>query len=226
MVAVQQHPVPARPGEPHYGAGPVIAIKRGFAQYVQFDGRASLSEFWWYLFSFVVTTAPVLIVGLILASTDDSPSIPPVAVVFVVLALVLVIAVPSLAVASRRLHDAGFSALFLLTVVVTGLIVLVLCAFPTSPNGDQYAVTRPRPDRDPRGDPYGVADYGDPFGPTYGSYPAPGDPRRSTSPPLPGYAPPTYSPIPESPAALPADPWAGPYGRTGESSRGENPPAS
>ena len=193
----------AQAGEPQYGVGPGAAVRRGFAQYVQFDGRASLSEFWWwYLFYLVATLGLISIGGLILATGGDTRGADSAAVAFFVLALVFVAAVflPSLSLASRRLHDAGFSALYLLLGLVSGLIVLVLCAFPTSPKGDQYAGLIAR----------GRGGY--PGGPPLPGYPyAPAGPYGHTSPSdgaqVTDQSPAVYSPIPGSEALGPPAPY-------------------
>ena len=170
-----QSPLP-RAGEPMYGTTPRTAVRRGFAQYLQFDGRASLSEFWWwYLFYFVVAFGLVLTGGLILANGADTRGTNSVAVVFFVLALVFVAGVilPTVSLASRRLHDAGFSALYLLLGLVSGLIVLVLCAFPTSPKGDRYAGP---------GSPIDQGRSGYPGGPRPPGYPHPPADRTTRAP--------------------------------------------
>ena len=79
-------------------------------KYVDFDGRASRSEFWWFfLFQFI--TVIVLSVVLSILGTIAS------------LALLL----PGLAAAARRLHDIGKSGWWLLIgfVPLIGLLVLI-----------------------------------------------------------------------------------------------------
>ena len=73
--------VTARPGLPTVGFGE--AISRGFTNYFTFSGRASRPEYWWW----VLFTALVAIIPLSILATF----------------------IPSLALASRRLHDIGKS---------------------------------------------------------------------------------------------------------------------
>ena len=73
--------VAARPGLPTVGFGE--AISRGFTNYFTFSGRASRPEYWWW----VLFTALVAIIPLSILATF----------------------IPSLALASRRLHDIGKS---------------------------------------------------------------------------------------------------------------------
>ena len=57
---------------PHYGIGFLPAVKRAFQKYATFSGRASRSEFWWW----VLANA---IVGTVLYAADvrARPRIPP-----------------------------------------------------------------------------------------------------------------------------------------------------
>ena len=98
------------------------AIATVFRKYAEFTGRASRSEFWWFaLFSFLVSSAlgalniwtpeGVISIGSSLASVWS-----------------LAVLVPSLAVAVRRLRDAGhaWTELFWLLLPIAGLIVLIV----------------------------------------------------------------------------------------------------
>jgi uncharacterized membrane protein YhaH (DUF805 family) len=91
----------------------VDAVNSCFRQYVGFSGRASRSEFWWFLLF-------GLLVGLAAAIVDQRGTIG---------ALIsLVLFLPSLAVGVRRLHDAGHSGWWLLIglVPIAGLVVLII----------------------------------------------------------------------------------------------------
>lgn len=81
-----------------------------FSKYVNFDGRAGRSEYWWFmLFIFLVSCAA--------ASINDT--------VYGVVAFALLL--PHLAVASRRLHDLDKSAWWLLLgfVPIANLLLIV-----------------------------------------------------------------------------------------------------
>ena len=78
------------------------AISRGFTNYFTFSGRASRPEYWWWvLFTALVAIIPVSI---------------------------LVTFIPSLALASRRLHDIGKSGWWQL-LPLGGLILVFLILF-------------------------------------------------------------------------------------------------
>src|SRR5699024_10800936 len=140
--------------QPLYGATFMQATKRFFQKYARFSGYASLSEYWWSFLAIgvisLVLSIPLMIgyVGLIASAATYDPSSTSAASgsgmgisgviamigVVIVLLFSLAIIVPTLAIQSRRLHDAGFSALFLLLYLVPSvgsLIVLVFMFLPT-----------------------------------------------------------------------------------------------
>lgn len=169
---------PASPyGQPAYSGGlypPYVprpsvgftqAIKMGFANYANFKGRASRSEFWfWYLFQALVAGIPIAIgYGLFFggivsqsAYSDSSTGYTSSSdvtftgtMVFGTILLILggiislALLVPFIAVAWRRLHDAGFPGpMFFLSLIpyVGGIILIVLCAMPSKPEGMKYEI--------------------------------------------------------------------------------------
>jgi len=156
---VSDQPQPSdvsRPGQPpldlpHYGISFGGAIARGFKKYATFAGRASRSEYWWWtLFTFLT----YLVLGLVAfavgtATSRDGGRTPgllaiPLIIVFAVFFLGII--VPTLALTVRRLHDAGYSglfALFLLIPYLGSLIIVIFALLPSSPAG---AIYDPRPE--------------------------------------------------------------------------------
>jgi uncharacterized membrane protein YhaH (DUF805 family) len=142
---------PAMAGEPPldhpwYGIGLVDAVKRVFQKYATFDGRASRGEYWWWVlvagvigFVLYILTA----IAIAIPASNGQSSIGPVGVILIIVTVVFALAVivPNIAVTVRRLHDAGYSGWFYLLVLIPsvgGIIVLVLCAMPTSPQAPKY----------------------------------------------------------------------------------------
>ena len=98
------------------------AIKLYFANYVNFKGRARRSEFWWVsLFNFLVT----FLIGMLIPSIASIYS--------------LIVFLPSLSLAVRRLHDVGKSGWwYLLIFVPFGGIFLIVWACTDSKEDNQW----------------------------------------------------------------------------------------
>jgi len=97
------------------------AIKTCFTKYVDFDGRASKSEYWWFvLFSFVVNVVLSMVMPMLGGIFG------------------LAVLLPSIAVATRRLHDIDKSGWFQLVVLIPVLgliwIIYLLVQDPKEPN--------------------------------------------------------------------------------------------
>src|SRR5687767_657812 len=116
------------------------AVKSVYGNYAKFDGRATRSEYWWFVaFSFLVALTGYLVGGLLYAVSRSSA-------IFTVVTLALIIFlivsfIPSLAVAVRRLHDTGRSGWWYLIVFIPyigAIVLLVLLAMPSSPGYNQY----------------------------------------------------------------------------------------
>ena len=101
---------------PHYGIGFGGAIARGFKKYSTFAGRAGRSEYWrWTLFTTLVVfvlAVPAVVIG-VQTSPDggETPGLPAVPLLFLLVLFHLAVLVPSIAVTVRRLHDTGYSCL-------------------------------------------------------------------------------------------------------------------
>ena len=86
--------------------------------YAVFDGRASRSEFWWYVLALLIVAFFVGVPALFLSFIPHAPYI-------LAYAFVLAIFTPTLAVIVRRLHDTGRSAWWSLGFVVSAIYELV-----------------------------------------------------------------------------------------------------
>ena len=137
------------------------SIQTCFNKYINFEGRASRSEYWWFaLLGFGLSFIPVI--GWILR---------------------LVILLPSLAVQVRRLHDMNRSAWWLLLLIppitIVGVIVLLIMSiFPGTPGPNRYG-----PDPLQSSQSFGGFDYTDPYDPY--SSPSGGHGQSSVLPPAP-----------------------------------------
>jgi len=153
-------PIPTGPGgtpplwAPHYGIGFLGAIKRFFTKYARFDGRASRSEFWWWLLANAIVTV-VLYGGFIAAlitwsvanSTTDqygyshTTGAPPFwafGLLFLWGIWGLGTIVPSLALGWRRVHDANLAGPFWIISFAAGFAGIVFGCLEPNPAGAQY----------------------------------------------------------------------------------------
>jgi uncharacterized membrane protein YhaH (DUF805 family) len=109
------------------------AVKRVFSNYANFSGRATRPEYWWFcLFN--------LIVGVVLGVLGSLADIGYRGGNALQDLYSLAVLVPSLAVATRRLHDtdkSGWRQLWALTIV--GIIPLIFwLAQPTQAGANKY----------------------------------------------------------------------------------------
>ena len=103
-----------------------------FKNYVNFEGRASRPEYWWFVLAYFIVNVILSIipkVGTVLSG---------------ILALALLI--PSIGVAVRRLHDINKSGWWYLLILVpiVGYIILILWFVKPSDNGENQYGERPR----------------------------------------------------------------------------------
>lgn len=150
---------------PYYGIGFVPAIQRAFKKYARFDGRASRSEFWYFVLGLIALEV-LLYIPIVIGAAADVPIL---TLLFALVLLVVALGaiVPMIAVGVRRLHDAGFSGwLYLIGFVpCIGIALYVLWALPSKPEGAKY-------DRAGGGQNYGGQNYGGQnYGGGYGGNP-------------------------------------------------------
>jgi uncharacterized membrane protein YhaH (DUF805 family) len=102
--------------------GFVEAIQSGLNNYVNFSGRASRSELWfWILFSILASVVASVIGGILVNIVGSAGSL-----VSLIVSLGLIL--PGLAVEVRRLHDIDKSGWWVLISVVplVGIILLLI----------------------------------------------------------------------------------------------------
>lgn len=100
------------------------AIVSGFKRYVDFNGRSSRSEFWWWaLFYFIGSVVFVVVADVAGANSTGYGS----AAVLPLRIFGLVMFLPTLALTIRRLHDTNRSGWwYLLYFTIIGAIVLLV----------------------------------------------------------------------------------------------------
>ena len=176
------------------------AVKICFNKYVDFNGRARRSEFWWWaLFTFLLGIV-ASIIDAVLGTRNGSGT-------GLIGSIVnLAVLLPSLAVGARRLHDTGRSGWWQLLwiVICIGWIFLIIWYVQDSQGDNKYG---PSPKPVAGGGPYGQppADpYGQPPADPYGQPPA----NPYGQPPANPYGDPPTDPGGEPPAAPPNNPYS------------------
>lgn len=114
----------------------VDAIKSGFKNYVKFDGRATRSEYWWFvLFQILVLIVPDIMMNAEIRGGGAGIG----TLLYVVGALVFFL--PGLGLSFRRLHDTDRSAWWLLIgfIPLVGWILLIVwTASKGTPGPNRY----------------------------------------------------------------------------------------
>ena len=104
------------------------SIRQCFLKYAEFNGRASRAEYWWF-FLFVV------LAGAVLSALSNK----------LAGAFYLATLLPSLAAASRRLHDTERSGWWQLVALLPLVGLIVLLVFLTQKSSDAADVTGATP---------------------------------------------------------------------------------
>jgi len=93
------------------------AIKSCFNNFINFEGRATRSEYWWWFLFYIVTYIAAMFIDLVLS----------LGVLSLVVSLVLF--APSIAVGARRLHDINKSGWWQLLIIIPLIGFLILIFF-------------------------------------------------------------------------------------------------
>lgn len=133
--------------QPWYGAPFIGATRRGFEKYAAFSGRASRSEFWWWVLATGIVGTVISIVAEMLGYPDRGyytygGFAGPGDMVNLLNTLVDVAClVPQLALTWRRLHDTGRSGTWILLAlipIVGWIILIVWLASRSDPMGRRF----------------------------------------------------------------------------------------
>ena len=114
------------------------AVQSAFRNYVKFDGRASRSEYWYFLlFVVLMAIAAALLEGL-MGGERGGGLAGLVAIAHLVFSLATIL--PSLGLGFRRLHDTDRSAWWLLInlTIIGGLVTLVFNCLPGTTGPNKY----------------------------------------------------------------------------------------
>jgi uncharacterized membrane protein YhaH (DUF805 family) len=139
---------------PWYGISFPKAFPRFWKKYGTFSGRASLSEFWWWSLWWVIMSVGASIIGGIITAIVGTDAVTHTSTYIGATAtssnpatqlvgglLWLATIVGFLALAVRRFHDqnrSGLFVLFMLIPLVGFIVVLILAAMPSNPEGQRF----------------------------------------------------------------------------------------
>jgi uncharacterized membrane protein YhaH (DUF805 family) len=108
----------------------VQAVKSSFRKFADFKGRASRSEYWYFALFANVSPYFLVIIGQYFQGQVYSYNAYRLfsLLTYIALAIFLASIIPSLACATRRLHDTGHSggAIFLSLIPIVGPIILIV----------------------------------------------------------------------------------------------------
>lgn len=115
------------------------AIKRGFQKYAVFTGRTSRSEFWWWqLFVFIISSAvSSCTMPFIMDDFDPTSGMLPMSWYCTSGLLNLILFLPNLGMAIRRLHDTGRSGWWVLLNLVCCIGWIFLIVWWCQPSQEQ-----------------------------------------------------------------------------------------
>jgi uncharacterized membrane protein YhaH (DUF805 family) len=106
----------------------IDSVKLTFSRYMDFDGRSTRSEYWYFVLFNVL-------IQIIASGIDDFVLSSEFGILSGIVGLVLLL--PGVAVSIRRLHDIGKSGWFLLLVLIPLIGTLILIYFFVQPSKDE-----------------------------------------------------------------------------------------
>ena len=117
------------------------ATKTCLRKYATFEGRAGRREYWWFALFFLIATS----IATVFSEKLNA-------------AVTLLLLLPAIAAATRRLHDAGKSGWMQLVglIPLVGWIIVIVWLAQPSAGPNQYGAGPELPRDDPLGIPPGV----------------------------------------------------------------------
>jgi uncharacterized membrane protein YhaH (DUF805 family) len=122
---------------PWYGISFPQAFVRFWKKYVRFDGRASRSEFWWFVLWMAIINTAISIIGSATANANGDSALETTLSAIWGLATI----VPQIALQARRLHDTNRSGWWMLIglIPIVGWIILIVWSAQRSvPEGARF----------------------------------------------------------------------------------------
>lgn len=116
------------PALPYYGCPFPEAVKRFLSKYAVFTGRASRSEFWWGFLFFELASLALTLLASILDISNAASSI----------VITVILGIPLVAAAVRRLHDSNKSGWWVLLPVVPHIVSMLISLIVLEPKLERF----------------------------------------------------------------------------------------
>jgi uncharacterized membrane protein YhaH (DUF805 family) len=110
---------------------PIGYYVRAFQKYVQFSGRATRAEYWWFYLVTIAVSILLSIIDMILNTPLE----------FISLIYLIVSLIPSTSIQVRRLHDiskSGWYVLLNLIIIIGWIWLLILNILDSTPGDNKY----------------------------------------------------------------------------------------
>lgn len=134
--------------QPYYGAPFGAAVRRAFQKYATFSGRASRSEYWWWILGVGLISTVLFILAFVTGGVSIRPdgmyeTGSGIGLIFFALYGVwgLATIIPHIAVTVRRLHDSnrsGFWVFITFVPLVGPIILFVFMLLGSKPEGARF----------------------------------------------------------------------------------------
>ncbi|MEL6809154.1 MAG: DUF805 domain-containing protein [Pseudomonadota bacterium] len=125
----------------------ITATRTVLSKYVTFSGRASRSEFWWWVLAlFIVLFICQMVDGLLILPLLGFEAFQPEGGTPLSFIVSLLVILPNIAVAIRRLHDTGrvgWWVLIGLVPIVGALVLIYFYIQPSEENANQFGPPQP-----------------------------------------------------------------------------------
>ncbi len=122
------------------------AVMTCLNKYLTFSGRASRSEFWWFVLFYNLATVCGFILVMFTITPEGEGGL-----IWPLFTTMLFLLPPMASVTARRLHDKGLTAWVMLLFLFPfgGIAVLILCALPGDAGDNGYGEAQPNAQNEP-----------------------------------------------------------------------------
>ncbi|MEZ4858319.1 MAG: DUF805 domain-containing protein [Flavobacteriaceae bacterium] len=122
--------------------------------YANFSGRARRSEYWYFSLLNIIIAVPLIILFITFSESGGNSDIISTIFMFLLIAMVLLLLIPGLAVSVRRLHDTGKSGWWYLIGVIPivsyvgNIVLLVFYCMDSEPGSNKWGPNPKMPHED------------------------------------------------------------------------------